>query len=60
MTRLGLAALAAPAQLSIAGTGDVSRHELQPLRAVYQVVGGEFELEADPLTPDEVAAKLVE
>lgn len=55
----GLAALAAPGKLVLAGTKEVLVGELEPLEAVYRAVGGKLVLREAGLTPDDVAGELV-
>jgi len=46
----GLAALAAPAELTLAGTQGIPEEELRPLTVIYGVTGGTLQLEPAPLT----------
>ena len=55
----GLAALAAPAELTIFGTRDVPANELAALESVYAASKGNVNLSMDPLTPEAVAAAFV-
>ena len=54
----GLAALAAPGNLMVAGLKSVPAAELKPLTTVYSVSRGQITLSADPLTPEMVADRL--
>lgn len=56
----GLAALAAPDKLTIAGTKDVPRSELRALTTVYKASEGKLSLEDGPLTMKQAAAKMIE
>lgn len=53
----GLAALAAPTPLTVAGTGEASSPELEPLAQVYKAAGGELTL-LEELTEKQVVREL--
>ena len=55
----GLAALAAPGELHVAGTRGVSENEIEPLQRVYAATNGSLVLEAEGLTPDAVVDRLL-
>ncbi|MEX2317284.1 MAG: alpha/beta hydrolase family protein [Pirellulales bacterium] len=54
----GLAALAAPRPLVVAGTNGVRADELQPLQTVYEAAKGSVALQEAALTPDAVVDML--
>ncbi|MEX0717557.1 MAG: acetylxylan esterase [Planctomycetaceae bacterium] len=54
----GLAALAAPTELFIAGTKGVPENELAPLRQVYEAAGGKLTLQEGPLDVDKIVERL--
>jgi dienelactone hydrolase len=56
----GLAALAAPTKLTVAGTDTIPTAELKPLTTVYTAAGGDLSLQTNALSPKTVAAKLLE
>ena len=55
----GLAALAAPGELTVAGIRGVSPRELKPLKRVYRAAGGRLVLEDEGLTADMATEKLL-
>lgn len=54
----GLAALAAPQPLTVAGLKDISETERKPLTAVYAAAGASIQLRDEPLTADAVVQQL--
>jgi len=55
----GLAALAAPAELTVAGVSGVPDEELLPLKRVYAAAKGNLLLDDQTLTADQVADRLL-
>ncbi len=55
----GLAALAAPAQLVVAGTEGVPAEELAPLTATYKATSGNLTLEPNRLTAEQAVERLL-
>jgi hypothetical protein len=56
----GLAALAAPSRLTVAGMKGVSPREVKPLTTVYAAAKGELTLEENPLTPEAAVGWLLQ
>ncbi|MEX0700849.1 MAG: hypothetical protein WD069_02025 [Planctomycetales bacterium] len=54
----GLAALAAPTELVVAGTKGIPESELAPLRKVYEAAGGKLTLQDGPLDIDKIVERL--
>ncbi|MGE3317043.1 MAG: alpha/beta hydrolase family protein [Planctomycetaceae bacterium] len=54
----GLAALAAPQTLTVAGLKEISEAERKPLNAAYAAAGASIQLRDEPLTADLVAQQL--
>lgn len=54
----GLAALAAPTELVVAGTKGVPENELAPLRQVYEAAGGKLTLQEEPLDINKVVERI--
>jgi hypothetical protein len=56
----GIAALSAPAELTVYGApDDAAGAQLKPLAAAYRAAGGQLTLHDDSLTPDDVVRRLV-
>ncbi len=56
----GIAALAAPEKLIVAGTKNIPERELEPLKRVYNAAGGKLTLIDDDLTMKQAADRLLE
>ena len=54
----GLAALVAPGKLTVAGTENVSRRELEPLTKVYALTPGKLSIQPERLTSEQVVSGL--